>query len=91
MLITGLIRIYSGFLLPPPRCVRARHQGAGKEVITMSRKTRGSGSPGWLKMVVCFTVAMGAAAGAGHVVGGPASQPTTACVELQALLAGRVS
>ena len=39
---------------------------------------------GWLKTVVCVTVAMGAAAGAGHIVSGPATQPTTACVELQA-------
>jgi hypothetical protein len=56
----------------------------------MSRKTHGPGIPDWL-MVVCLTVAIGAAAGAGHVVDGPASQPTTACVELQALLAGGVS
>jgi hypothetical protein len=33
-------------------------------------------------LVVGLTAAMGAAAGAGHVV--PAPQPTTACVELQA-------
>ena len=43
----------------------------------MSWKTRGPGIPDWL-MVVCLTVAIGAAAGAGHVVDGPASQPTTA-------------
>jgi hypothetical protein len=49
----------------------------------MSRKTHGSGVPNWLKLVVCLTVASGATAGAGHVVSGPASQPT-ACVELQA-------
>lgn len=56
----------------------------------MSRKAHRPGVPGWLKMVVCLTVATGATAGAGHVIGGPASQPTTACVELQALLAGWV-
>jgi hypothetical protein len=57
----------------------------------MSRKTHGTDVPGWFKLVVCLTVAAGAAAGAGHVAGGPAPQPTSACVELQALLAGRVS
>lgn len=57
----------------------------------MSRKTHGPGIPDWLKMVVFAAVAIGAAAGAGHVADGPASQPATACVELQALLAGRVS
>jgi hypothetical protein len=49
----------------------------------MSRKTHDSGVPGWLKLVVCLTVATSAAAGAGHVASGPAAQPTT-CVELQA-------
>lgn len=48
----------------------------------MSRKAQPPGVPGWLKVVVCLTFALGAAAGAGHVAGVPASQPTT-CVELQ--------
>jgi hypothetical protein len=51
----------------------------------MSRKTHDPGVPGWLKMVVCLTVATGATAGAGHIAGVPASQATTgACVELRA-------
>jgi hypothetical protein len=57
----------------------------------MSRKTHRSDVPSWLKVVICLTVATSAAAGTGHVVSGPAPQPTTACVELQAVLAGRVS
>jgi hypothetical protein len=57
----------------------------------MGHKRRTRGVPGWLKMVLCLTVATGATAGAGHVVGGPAPQPTRACVELQALLAERAS
>ena len=56
----------------------------------MSRKTHRSGVPGWLKMVVYMTVATGATAGAGHVVSGPAPQPTTMCVELHASLAESV-
>ena len=56
----------------------------------MSRKTHRPKVPGWLKVVICLTVAT-AATGAGHTAGVPAPQPTTACVELQALLAGRVS
>jgi hypothetical protein len=57
----------------------------------MGQKTHRPGVPGWLKVVICLTVATGATAGAGHTAGGPAPQPATACVELQALLAGRVS
>jgi hypothetical protein len=45
----------------------------------MSRKTHGQGTPDWLKVVICLTVVIGAAAGAGHVADG--SAPTTACVE----------
>jgi hypothetical protein len=56
----------------------------------MSRKAYRPGVPGWLKVVICLTVATGATAGAGHVADRPAPQPTIACVELQALLAGRV-
>ena len=56
----------------------------------MSRKARDPGIPGWLKVVVCLAVTTGGAAGAGHVVDGPATQPTTACVGLQTVLAGRV-
>ena len=48
----------------------------------MSRKTHRPGTPDWLKVVICLTVVIGAAAGAGHVADG--SAPTTACVELQA-------
>jgi hypothetical protein len=58
----------------------------------MSRKAHRPDVPGWLQMVVCLTVALSAAAGAaGHVIDGPAAQPTIACVELQASLAGQVS
>lgn len=56
----------------------------------MSRRAHRPNVPGSLQMVACLTVALGAAAGAGHVTDGPAAQPTTACVGLQALLAGRV-
>jgi hypothetical protein len=57
----------------------------------MSHKKGSRGVPGWLKIVLCLTVATGATAGAGHAVGGPAPQPIRTCVELQALLAGPAS
>jgi hypothetical protein len=37
-----------------------------------------------LKVVIYVTVLTGAAAGAGHVAGVPATQPTATCVELLA-------
>jgi hypothetical protein len=51
----------------------------------MSRKTHGSGEPDWLKMVgsAVITIAV-IAGGTGHLAGGPAPQPTTGCVQLQA-------
>jgi hypothetical protein len=51
----------------------------------MSHQKNQSGFPGWLKAAITLTMALAAVAGAGHVASGPASRPTTACVELQAL------
>ena len=75
-------------------CFGARARGtkaSRRKEVMMSRKTHRSDVPSWLKAVIYLTVASGAAAGTGHVVSRPAPQPTTACVELQAVLAGRVS
>jgi hypothetical protein len=48
-------------------------------------KRHQQGIQGWSKMVICLTLAVGVTAGAGHITGGPAPQPTRTCVELQAL------
>jgi hypothetical protein len=57
----------------------------------MKHKRRNRGVPGWLQAILCLAVVTGATAGAGHAVDGSTPVPAGACVELQALLAGRAS
>jgi hypothetical protein len=93
--VRTLRRSCLGYLLPASVLVHGTKAGAytgltgpvdSKEVV-VSKKTHEPSAPGWVQVVIGLSVAIAAAAGAGHN-GVTRPQPPTVCVQARVLLQG---